>query len=132
MTRHIFIFIVFFLVGAVVTTVIRTSRHQPYAMSVEAQPMSDATSSSPTKSAPAMTAVTTPMSIPPKTATPASTAPINTICAICGMPVNPALPTAIYQGKVIGFGCKACPARFAKDPEKFGPAALANQVVEDK
>jgi hypothetical protein len=47
------------------------------------------------------------------------------------MPVDPTLPTAIYQGKTIGFGCKACPPMFAAEPERYGPAALKNQVVEE-
>ncbi len=62
---------------------------------------------------------------------PVTDAPVNTICAICGMPVNPKLPTATYQGKTIGFGCKACPPKFAAEPERYGPAALKNQVVEE-
>jgi YHS domain-containing protein len=64
-------------------------------------------------------------------AAPAAGAPVNTICAICGMPVNPKLPTATYQGKTIGFGCKACPPKFAAEPDRYGPAALKNQVVEE-
>ncbi len=47
------------------------------------------------------------------------------------MPVNPSLPTAEYRGKRIGFGCRACPAKFAKDPDRYGPSALENKVVED-
>jgi hypothetical protein len=46
------------------------------------------------------------------------------------MPVNPKLPTAVYQGKTVGFGCKACPGQFAADPDRFGPSALQNKVVE--
>lgn len=47
------------------------------------------------------------------------------------MKVNPKLGTALYQGKVIGFGCKTCPAKFAADPDRYGPAAIAGQVVEE-
>ncbi len=39
MTRHVLIFIGCFVVGAVVTTIIRTSRHQPYAQPAIAQDM---------------------------------------------------------------------------------------------
>ncbi len=60
----------------------------------------------------------------------AGTAAVNTICAICGMPVNPKLGTIPYKGKLIGFGCKACPPKFKADPAQYGEAALLNQVVE--
>ena len=133
MTRHLVIFISCFFIAAVVTTIVRTSRHQPYGGTPGAQTSAGATS------APVSgTAEVGPQAAPDSTleATPASTSsaavPVNTICALCGMPVNPALPTAVYQGKVIGFGCKACPPRFAKEPDTYGPAALANQIVEDK
>ena len=131
MTRHLVIFFACFLVGAVVTTVIRTSRHQPYGASADAQAMPGALSPPLTTAPPAMAPVTTPMATPPMMAAAASTTPVNSICAICGMPVNSAIPTSTYQGKVIGFGCKTCPPRFAKEPDKFGPAALANRVVEE-
>lgn len=76
------------------------------------------------------------MAMPTAPAQPASapaapaTAAVNTICAICGMPVDPKLGTIAYKGKLIGFGCKACPAKFRAEPEKYGEAALKNQVVE--
>lgn len=55
---------------------------------------------------------------------------VNAICAICGMPVDPKLGTIEYKGKMVGFGCKTCPAKFRAEPEKYGEAALKNQVVE--
>ena len=76
------------------------------------------------------------MAMPTAPAQPASapaasaTAAVNTICAICGMPVDPKLGTIAYKGKLIGFGCKTCPPKFKADPEKYGEAALKNQVVE--
>ena len=57
--------------------------------------------------------------------------PVNTICAVCGMPVDPQQPTSRYRGKTIGFGCKACPPKVAADPDLYGPAALQNSVVEE-
>lgn len=57
-------------------------------------------------------------------------APVNTVCAICGMPVDPKLPTAQYQGKTIGFGCKMCPPKFAKDPDRWGPLYLRNETAK--
>lgn len=64
-------------------------------------------------------------------AKPAADVPVNTVCAICGMKVNPKLPTETYQGKKVGFGCAACPPLFRENPDKYGPAALRNEVVED-
>ena len=56
--------------------------------------------------------------------------PVNTICAICGMPVDPAIPTVEYQGKTIGFGCKLCPPKFKANPELYGPLYLKNQPIK--
>jgi len=53
---------------------------------------------------------------------------VNSVCAICGMPVDPRLPTIEYQGKTIGFGCRMCPPKFKADPERYGPSFLGNQV----
>jgi YHS domain-containing protein len=55
---------------------------------------------------------------------------VNRICPICGMDVDPSLPPAEYKGHKVGFGCAACPPRFAKDPDMYGPSALKNEVVE--
>lgn len=115
MTRHIAIFAACFLLGAVATAAIRTARHQPY------QEM---------PAAPAATPVPAPAPAPAAIAPTAAT-PVNTICAICAMPVDPKVPTATYQGKVIGFGCRACPPKFAAKPDLYGPAALQNRVVEE-
>lgn len=60
----------------------------------------------------------------------ATDAPVNTVCAICGMPVDPKLPTAQYQGKTIGFGCRMCPPKFAKDPDRWGPLYLRNETAK--
>jgi hypothetical protein len=116
MIRHLVIFGCFFAIGALLTLAVRTARHDPHAVAVQPPP---AASAAPADAAPA-----------PAAAAPAASAPVNTMCALCGMEVDPAIPTALYRGKVIGFGCKACPPRFAADPERYGPAALANQVVE--
>jgi hypothetical protein len=115
MIRHIVIFVCFFAVGALLTLAVRTARHDPHAV-VTPQPVAAPVS---TEAAPM-----------PTVTAPAAAAPVNTVCALCGMDVNPAIPTALYRGKVIGFGCKACPPKFAADPERYGPASLANQVVE--
>ena len=102
MNRNLIIFLCTFVAGSLVALVVRSAMHDPYAA-------------------------------PPAVAAPATATdrtPVNTVCAICGMKVNPAIPTAEYQGKVIGFGCKQCPPKFAADPERYGPAYLANKVLE--
>jgi hypothetical protein len=57
--------------------------------------------------------------------------PVNTVCAICGMDVDPSIKPATYKGKLVGFGCRMCPPKFAADPERYGPAALENRVVSN-
>lgn len=121
--KTLIIFAGAFVVGALLALALRSARHDPYSA-----PAQD--------SAPAVA----PMPAAPadphaghdhgKATVPTAQTPVNTVCAICGMDVDPKLPTALYQGKVIGFGCKACPGQFAANPEKYGPAALANRVVE--
>ena len=115
MTRHIAIFTICFVLAALATAVIRTVLHKPYA--AVATPVAP-----PAPVAPAVAAAPAPA--------PAPAAPVNTICPICGMDVDPSLPTATWEGRTIGFGCRACPPKFAADPAAYGPAALKNQVVE--
>jgi len=56
--------------------------------------------------------------------------PVNTVCAICGMKVNASIPTAEYQGKRIGFGCRMCPPKFKADPDRYGPYYLRNETIK--
>jgi hypothetical protein len=62
--------------------------------------------------------------------TQAASETVNTRCAICGMAVDPNLPTLEYQGKKIGFGCKMCAPKFKADPDKYGPIYLRNDVIK--
>ncbi len=123
MNRHVVIFLVTFAIGAVVAVILRTALHRPYA----AEPI-------PPTGTPA--ARPTPAEHEHRAAAPAEpgpnspTATVNTTCAICGMPVNPAFGTAVYKERLVGFGCRTCPPKFKADPEKYGEAALKNQVVE--
>ncbi len=103
MNKNLLIFLITFAIGAVITLAVRTARHDPYASPV----------------------------VPPAAPPSAAAKPVNSICAICGMKVNPKLGTALYQGQVIGFGCKTCPDKFAAHPDLYGPAAIAGQVVEE-
>ena len=52
----------------------------------------------------------------PATGDPA--APVNTVCPVTGSPVNPKYHV-LYAGRVIGFCCPDCPAKFNADPAKF-------------
>lgn len=119
MNKPIVPFVLAFLVGAVTALVIRAARHEPY----------EATAPTPAAVAPA-NAHHTPAPTEAMQAAPAA-APVNTVCPICGMDVDPKTPTAIYKGHVIGFGCKRCPAEFAANPALYGEAALQNKVVEE-
>ena len=117
MTRNIFIFLGTFVAGALIALVARAALFQPHATA----------SSAATSHAAHATAAETPNS-KPQTPNPNSL-PVNTVCAICGMDVDPKIPTAQYQGKTIGFGCKMCPPKFKADPDRYGPLYLRNEVV---
>ncbi len=110
MTRHIFIFLGTFILGAIIALAARTASHQP----TPAAPVAAA-------SAPAAD---------PHAGHSSAAKPVNTVCAICGMDVDPKLPTLTYQGKAIGFGCKMCPPKFKAEPDKYGPYYLRNEVIK--
>ncbi len=57
---------------------------------------------------------------------------VNAVCPVCGAEVDASLPTSIYHGSIIGFGCQSnrCKEKFDADPERYGPAALANRKAE--
>lgn len=135
MTRSLFIFLGTFAVGAFVALVARAAFFEPHsAREANAVGGGDyapmvtntlAPRDGATAGAPASSAVATGASVAS-----ADGKPVNTVCAICGMDVDPKLPTATYQGKTIGFGCKMCPPKFAKDPDRWGPLYLKNEVVK--
>ena len=129
MIRHAVIFAACFLLGALIMVVVRTAGHEPYAATPDAHAGLAAPAPADAHAGHAGTPAAAPA--PPAPAPAAAAAPVNTVCALCGMAVDPRIPTATWQGKAIGFGCKACPPRFAAEPEKYGPAALENRVVEE-
>ena len=56
---------------------------------------------------------------PPAPAAPDAAAPYNATCPVLlGNPVD-ARYTTIHKGKVVGFCCPMCKAKFEKDPEKY-------------
>ena len=47
-------------------------------------------------------------------------AAINKFCAVDrDNPVDPTVPTVVYEGKTIGFCCEDCIPKFKKDPKKY-------------
>jgi YHS domain-containing protein len=132
--KMLFTFLATFVLGAVVALAIRTARHDPHAAPA-ADPHAAPTHAAPATSAPAASppgATAAPAAPAPASAHHAAVpppAPVNTLCAICGMKVDPSLPTATYQGKTIAFGCRMCPPKFKADPDKYGPLYLRNEVI---
>lgn len=140
MTRSFFIFLGTFAAGALIALVARAALFEPHAgREANAVGGGDYAPMVTNTLAPAQTAA--PAADPhaghghapsAQAAAPDSTAaakPVNTVCAICSMDVDPKLATATYQGKTIGFGCKMCLPKFEKNPERWGPSYLNNEVV---
>lgn len=112
MIKNAFIFLGTFLVGALAALVVRATVYQPHAGTVPATPAAPVAA------------------IARASAVADAEKPVNTRCAICGMEVDPALPTLEYKGKKIGFGCRMCPPKFKADPDKYGPFYLRNEVIK--
>jgi YHS domain-containing protein len=143
MTRQIFIFLATFVASAVIALVVRAALFQPHAgHEGHPAPGGDYAPMVSNPLTPATAETTSQPEAKPATSeahaghgTPAPKAddagkPVNTVCAICGMEVDPKLPTLQYQGKTIGFGCKMCPPKFKADPDRYGPFYLRNEVIK--
>lgn len=113
MAKNLFTFLGTFIVGALIALVARAAMFKPHAHTEISAAHTDA---------PASAHAAHPT---------APSKPVNTVCAICGMDVDPTLPTATYQGQTIGFGCRMCPPKFQAAPDKYGPAYLQNKVLEN-
>lgn len=152
-TRNIFLFLATFVAGALIALVVRAARFDAHAgertehtAGGEYAPMVNNALTPATGDAAKVRGATEParagghenhVPAAPEAAgaTTVKTAadagkPVNTVCAICGMDVDPKLPTAQYQGKTIGFGCKMCPPKFKADPDRWGPLYLKNEVAK--
>lgn len=142
MTRNIFLFLGTFVVGALIALVVRAAKFNPnpgheghpagggdYAGLVS-NPLTPAKTDAST-SAP-KTPTADPHANHGAAATTSATAgqPVNTICAICGMAVDPTIPTVEFEGKTIGFGCKMCPPKFKANPAHYGPLYLKNEAIK--
>ncbi len=136
MIRNTFVFLAAFVASALIALVVRATMFQPHAgheghpaAGGEYTPM---VSNPLTPASPPAAVATDPHAGHGAAAAPTAESgkPVNTVCAICGMEVDPKLPTLQYQGKTIGFGCKMCPPKFKADPDRYGPAYLRNEVIK--
>jgi YHS domain-containing protein len=140
-TRNVITFIGTFVAGALIALVVRAAMFKPHA-DHKGHPAGGgdyaAMVSNPLTPAKSEAAASAPDKKPPEAhahheAAPANQGkddPVNTVCAICGMDVDPQLETLEYQGKTIGFGCKLCAPKFKADPERYGPSYLKNEVIK--
>jgi YHS domain-containing protein len=155
MTRKILLFLSAFVLGAFATVIARSVLFDPHAGHQPATPAREYSQLVDNTPAKALAAATTADAPPPAPAPAAEqpvkdssvaadphaghsaavpeakpSAPVNTVCAICGMDVDPSLPTELYKGKAIGFGCRMCPQTFKSDPDRYGPYYLRNEVIK--
>ena len=144
MTRQFFTFLGTFLAGALIALGARTAMHRPivdhtghpaaggdYAPLVTNTPPDPHAGHAAAKPAAADPHAAHKAAVAGATAAAVSSdQPVNTHCAICGMAVDPKLPTMEYQGKKIGFGCKMCPPKFKAEPDKYGPYYLRNEIIK--
>ncbi len=144
MKNHLLLFAAAFALGTVAALAARSAWFQPYENHPTAEPAADYAPMVANPLAPASQPMaeknkpSNPPATPSKPADPhaghhasAPAKTVNTVCPICGMDVDPSLKPATYQGKLIGFGCRMCPPKFAREPDRYGPAALENKVVSD-
>ena len=140
MTRNIFIFLATFVVGATIALATRAALfnpskgHEGHPLANDYAPMVTNDLTPATKQDPA-SLNTSPKGDPhaghsAHVSPDSADKPVNTVCAICGMGVDPSVPTAKYQGKTIGFGCRMCPPKFKADPDKYGPYYLRNETFK--
>lgn len=133
--KSVFTFLATFVLGALIALGARTALHDPHAGHDTAGSVitrgdyAPLVNNSPPPPAPGPHSSHT-ATAPAPSAAPAAGTPVNSVCAICGMKVDPALPTVEYQGKTIGFGCKMCAPKFKADPDKYGPAYLRNELLK--
>jgi len=145
MKTHVFFFLAAFAIGTVGALAARSAWFKPYVdhtghpatpdysqmVTNPSAPAADPHAGHPAPAAPPPSAAPAPAPADPHAGHGASTTPatVNTVCAICGMDVDPTIKPATYQGKLVGFGCRMCPPKFAREPDRYGPSALENKVV---
>lgn len=119
MIRHVLTFVIAAGIGALIALLVRSALHQPYGDTAPAAPGHE-------QHQPAKPPADKPVDPHAGHAAAPAAKPVNAICAICGMKPDPTL-TATYRDQTIAFGCKGCPAKFAKDPERYGPYFLRSE-----
>ena len=139
MIKNLYIFLATFVAGALIALVARAAIFEPHAgdeghpAKAEYSPMVTNTLAPAQPEAQPEAPKVAPSdshAVPGAEPAASSDQPVNTVCAICGMDVDPKLPTLEYQGKKIGFGCKMCPPKFRADPDRYGPYYLRNEVIK--
>lgn len=136
--KSVFTFLANFVLGALIALGARTALHDPHAGHDTAGSVTTRGDYAPLvnnspplpPSSPAKPSTPAPPASDPHAGPTAAKNSVNTVCAICGMKVDPALPTVEYQGKTIGFGCKMCAPKFKADPDKYGPTYLRNELIK--
>lgn len=110
--------------GALLILVVRSAWHRPYDAAIHAW-------SAPTVPQPASVDLKKKPTVEPRAERPATSLvrPVNTVCSLCGMDVDPEIPSVIFNGEAIGFACLKCPPKFKQDPGLFGPYYLRNEKV---
>jgi len=58
--------------------------------------------------------------------------PVNTLCPVTDEKVDPAVQTAQYKGKTVGFCCPDCIKDFNKDPAKYMKKVEADEAKNKK
>lgn len=134
MIRHVLLFLGAFATGALIALVARAALHRPSTgHEMHAAPggeyAAQVANTPPTVPGSAASRPAQPAGSPAVPPVAEAGRPVNTVCAICGMDVDPKLPTVQYQGKTVGFGCRMCPPKFKADPERYGPYYLRNEVI---
>jgi hypothetical protein len=124
MLRQLFMFALAVGAGALLTLAVRSALHRPYDVKSPELP-------APTlpQSAPAAPEKKTTVDVQADHATTPLAKPVNALCSLCGMDVDPEIPSAIFNGQTIGFACLKCPPKFAQNPARFGPYYLRNEKV---
>jgi hypothetical protein len=124
MLRQVLIFVIAVGVGALVTLAVRSAWHRPYDVVIPELPASALP-----QSVPAAPEKKTTVDVHADHATKPLVKPVNTLCSLCGMDVDPEIPSAVFNGQAIGFACLKCPPKFAQNPAQFGPYYLRNEKV---
>lgn len=135
--KSITLFLATFVLGALIALAARTARHDPHAghdttgSTTTCGDYAPMVNNSPPPNSPISNSKSQiPAARDPHAGHPAAKTPVNSVCAICGMKVDPSLPTMEYQGQTIGFGCKMCAPKFKAEPDKYGPSYLRNELIK--